>query len=189
MLRAFIEAEADRLLGILRHYLVRANLTDQQGATLGATELLNEVVVEALEHADRFRPSGQPMAWLLGIAANLIKRKQAKRATRNRREPLVRDLYPATMDAMSESELFDKIASLTTSTPVDEWEANEAASELLAGLSKDDQRVLRLAILHDLDGQALAQELGVSPGTARVRLHRALKRLRHNWHKEREDER
>jgi DNA-directed RNA polymerase specialized sigma24 family protein len=73
MLRAFIEAEADRLLGILRHYLVRANLTDQRGATLGATELLNEVVVEALEHADRFRPSGQPMAWLLGIAANLIK--------------------------------------------------------------------------------------------------------------------
>jgi RNA polymerase sigma-70 factor (ECF subfamily) len=188
MLRAFIEAEADRLLGILRYYLVRANLTDPQGATLGATELLNEVVVEALEHAERFRPSGQPMAWLLGIAANLIKRKQARRATRNRREPLVRDLYPATMDAMSESELFDRIASLTTTTPLDEWEANEAASELLAGLSENDQRVLRLAILHDLDGQALAQELGVSPGTARVRLHRALKRLRYIWHKEREDE-
>jgi hypothetical protein len=33
-------------------------------------ELLNEVVVEALAHADRFQADGQPRAWLLGIAAN-----------------------------------------------------------------------------------------------------------------------
>ena len=106
LLRRFIEKHAETLLGTLRCYVVRAGLADRQGATLAAVESLNEVVVEALEHADRFRPSGQPMAWLLGIAANLIKRKQAGRATRNRREPLVHDLYPHAQAAISEDELF-----------------------------------------------------------------------------------
>ncbi|MEO8392787.1 MAG: hypothetical protein ABI700_07325 [Chloroflexota bacterium] len=38
--------------------------------------------------------------------------------------------------------------------------------------------MLRLAILSGLDGDALARELGVTAGAARVRLHRALNRLR-----------
>jgi DNA-directed RNA polymerase specialized sigma24 family protein len=91
MLRRFIEENTETLLGTLRTYVVRASLADRRGATLAAAELLNEVTVEALEHAERFRPSGQPRAWLLGIAANLIKRKQVGRATRDRREPLVRE--------------------------------------------------------------------------------------------------
>ena len=181
LLRRFIEAETETLLGTLRYYLVRAGLADSQGATLAAVELLNEVVVEAFEHADRFRPSGQPMAWLLGIAANLIKRKQAERATRNRREPLVRDLYPSAGDTLSEDEVFDRLAALTVADPARELEANEGASAILAHVSEDDQRILRLAVLHDLNGNELAQELGITPGAARVRLHRALNRLRDAW--------
>jgi RNA polymerase sigma factor (sigma-70 family) len=182
LLRRFIEAEAETLLGTLRYYLLRAGLADSQGATLAAVELLNEVVVEALEHSDRFRPSGQPMAWLLGIAANLIKRKQVERATRSRREPLVRDLYPGVGDTLSEGELFDRLATFTLVDLAQDLEANEAASTILAQVSEDDQHVLRLAMLHDLNGKELAQELGVTPGAARVRLHRALNRLRDAWH-------
>jgi RNA polymerase sigma factor (sigma-70 family) len=180
-LRQFIQEETQTLLETLRYYVIRARLADAQGATLAAVELLNEVVVEALEHADRFRPSGQPMAWLLGIAANLIKRKQAERATRNRREPLVRDLYLDTQDTLSEDELFDRLAALTVAEPAQDWESNQAASAILAYVSKTDQHILRLAVLHDLNGEALAQELGVTPGAARVRLHRALNRLRAAW--------
>jgi RNA polymerase sigma factor (sigma-70 family) len=180
-LRQFIQEETQTLLETLRYYVIRARLADAQGATLAAVELLNEVVVEALEHADRFRPSGQPMAWLLGIAANLIKRKQAERATRNRREPLVRDLYLDTQDALSEDELFDRLAALTEVELAQDWESNQAASAILAYVSKTDQHILRLAVLHDLNGEALAQELGVTPGAARVRLHRALNRLRAAW--------
>ena len=58
MLRRFVEEEAETLLGTLRYYLLRAGLADGQGATLAAVELLNEVVIEALEHADRFRRWG-----------------------------------------------------------------------------------------------------------------------------------
>jgi hypothetical protein len=60
LLRRFIEKNAETLLGTLRYYVVRAGLADRQGATLAAVELLNEVTVEALEHADRFRPGVQP---------------------------------------------------------------------------------------------------------------------------------
>jgi RNA polymerase sigma-70 factor (ECF subfamily) len=181
LLRRFIEEHAETLLGTLRYYIARAGLAKRQGATLAAVELLNEVTVEALEHADRFRPSGQPMAWLLGIAANLIKRKQAGRATRNRREPLVRDLYPHARAAISEDELFDRLAALDVSDLAQDLEASEGVSAILAHVSENDQRVLRLAVLHDLNGRELAQALGVTPGAARVRLHRALNRLRDAW--------
>jgi len=181
LLRRFIEEHAETLLGTLRYYVARAGLADRQGATLAAVELLNEVTVEALAHADRFRPSGQPMAWLLGIAANLIKREQAGRATRNRREPLVRDLYPHAQAAISEDELFDRLAALDVSDLAQDLEASEGMSAILALVSENDQRVLRLAVLHDLNGRELARALGVTPGAARVRLHRALNRLRDAW--------
>ena len=184
LLRRFIEENAETLLGTLRCYVMRAGLADWQGATLAAVELLNEVTVEALAHADRFRPSGQPMAWLLGIAANLIKRKQAGRATRNRREPLVRDLYSHAQAAISEDDLFDRLAALDVSDLAQGLEANEEVSVIMALVSENDQRVLRLAVLHDLNGKELAAELGVTPGAARVRLHRALNRLRDAWQAE-----
>lgn len=188
LLRQFISGESEALLGTLRYYVVRAGLANGRDAALAAVELLNEVVVEALEHADRFRPSGQPMAWLLGIAANLIRRKQAECAIRNRREPLVRDLYSGAQDALSEDEFFDRVASRAVGEPTEEWEANEAVSAILAHVSEGDRRVLQLAILHDLNGEALAQELGIKPGAARVRLHRALNRLREAWSGWLEDE-
>jgi RNA polymerase sigma-70 factor (ECF subfamily) len=188
LLRQFIAEKNEALLGTLRLYVVRAGLAGGRDAAPAATELLNQVVVQALAHAERFRPSGQPMAWLLGIAANLIRRRQAERATRNRREPLVRDLYAGVQDAWSEDELFDRVASLDVGEPIADWEANEAASAILAHVSEDDGRVLRLAILYDLNGRALAQELGITPGAARVRLHRALNRLRAAWPGWREDE-
>ena len=181
LLRQFIAGESEALLGTLRYYVVRAGLADGRDAAPVAIELLDEVVVQALEHADRFRPSGQPMAWLLGIAANLIRRRQAEHATRDRREPLVRDLCSSTQDAVSEDELFDRVASLAAGGPTADWEADEAASAILAHVSANDRRVLRLAVLHDLNGEALAQELGIKPGAARVRLHRALNRLREAW--------
>jgi RNA polymerase sigma factor (sigma-70 family) len=181
VLRRYIEAETSTLLATLRYYLLRAGLADGQGAALAAVELLNEVVVQALDHADRFRPTGQPMAWLLGIGANLIKRQQRERAIRNCREPLGRDLCPADQETLSEDELFDRLATLTGADPRQQLETDEQVAAILAHVSEADQRLLRLAIVYGLSGQELARALGVSPGAARVRLHRALNRLRATW--------
>ncbi len=175
-LRQFIETEAESLVGILRYYLARAN-TPGDSLAAAASELLNEVVIEALQHEARFEPTGQPRAWLLGIAANLIKRRQVETARRNQREPLVRDLYPALEGDLSDGELFDRVANLVGMTE-DELDADAQVAALLHTLSPDDQHIIRLAVLHGLDGDALATELGIHPGAARVRLHRALNRLR-----------
>ena len=51
-------------------------------------------------------------------------------------------------------------------------------------MSPEDQQLLRLAILEDYEREALARKLGVTPGTARMRLHRALRRLRVAWYEQ-----
>ena len=173
----FIKAESAALHRTLRHYVLRAGLVGSGDANAVAYELLNEITVEALSTAKRLTADIQPRAWLLGIAANLIKREQAIRAKRERREPLIRDLYAQSDDSLSEGELFDLLPTLTDGS-VSELEANDTINSLLMGLTKSDADVLRLAIIHDLDGAALAQALGITPNAARVRLHRALDRLR-----------
>ncbi|NWF70160.1 MAG: sigma-70 family RNA polymerase sigma factor [Chloroflexi bacterium] len=173
-LRMCIEEQAPTLLRTLRFYLQRAGLPASSAA---AIDLLNAVVEQALTHAAYFDPTRPPLAWLLGIAANLIHRQQVDNAKRQRREPLVRDLYPQLQDLLSDDEVFDLLAAVGDNTPQG-LEAQEAVNGLLALVSPADQEVLQLAILYELDGEALARALGITPGAARVRLHRALHRLR-----------
>lgn len=177
-LRQFIAYESSTLLGTLRYYLYRAGLSGRDlPLDAAAHDLLHDVVAEALAHEERFRATGQPKAWLLGIAANLVKRRQYELDRRDQREPLLRDLHPEVENQMSDDELFDWLAEVTAHTP-DAFEPREDVHLLLAALPPDDERVLRLAIMNGLDGAALARALNVSPGAARVRLHRALARLR-----------
>jgi len=169
-LRQFIAHESETLKAILRVYLYRAGLNTSED------DLLSDVVVEALRHESRFQEGRQPRAWLLGIAANLIRRRQAEQARLHRREPLVRDLY-ADQDSHADDLLFDRVAALAHAVS-DTADAQLDVETLLSHIPADDAQVLRLAILNELDGADLGAALGISPGAARVRLHRALKRLR-----------
>ena len=182
----FITAEMDSLVKTLSFYVLRAGLADGADTQAAVQELLNEVVVEALEHLDRFEQSPQPKAWLLRVAANLIKRKQVQNAKLSRREPLIRDLYEnAQHERFSDEELFDQLAAASDAAQSPEHDSDIEA--LLASVSAEDRRVLQLAILHGLDGAALARELSVTPVAARVRLHRALARLREAQRRERDE--
>ena len=176
-LEIFIESESGSLAKTVRYYVLRAGLASGGGIAQLADELFNDMVVEALRTADRLKADMHPKPWLLGIAANLIKRRQTEMAKRDRREPLMRDLYPDMQDTLSDDELFD-LLPVTTYGSLEDVEADETTQHLLSGLSKSDADLLRLAILHDMSGEALAKALGVSPVAARVRLHRALNRLR-----------
>ena len=176
-LQTFITEESAVLHKILCQYVLHAGLVGSGDADSAAYELLNEVIVEAFVHAERLRPDMQPRPWLLGIAANLIKREQASRAKRERREPLIRDLYARTEATLSEDELFELLPAASEGSMSD-LEANDTINHLLRGLTKSDSDLLRLAIIHDLNGTAIARALGISVNAARVRLHRALDRLR-----------
>jgi RNA polymerase sigma factor (sigma-70 family) len=183
-LQQFIETEGHSLRQTLRYYVLRAGLASGSAANLAADDLLNEVMVEAFKFPERLKPDVQPRAWLLGIAANLIKRQQVERAKRERREPLLRDLYPHMEDSLSDEELFDQLP-IMGETSLAELEENEQISMILSGLSEGDAGLLRLAILHDMNGESLAKALGVTANAARVRLHRALHRLRDNHQRQR----
>ncbi|MEZ4669312.1 MAG: sigma-70 family RNA polymerase sigma factor [Anaerolineae bacterium] len=181
-LRQFVEGDQDNLHKILCHYLLRAGLA---GDTLhvAADELLNEVVVEALKTAGRLRDDIHPRPWLLGIAANLIKRRQAKQARLEQREPLLRDLYVESEQTLSDEELFDQLP-VSSDGSLQHMEANEAINLLFDGLAPDDQQIIRLAIIEDMKGEELGRALGVTANTAYQRLFRALNRLRSLRHKD-----
>jgi RNA polymerase sigma-70 factor (ECF subfamily) len=181
LLQAFIAAETEALLGTLRVYVARAGLAQGQGVEAAAAELLDEVTAQALVGSERFRPEARPMPWLLGIAANLIKRQQVDRAKRAVREPLVADLAGHAGKGLSEAELFDRLGGMAASEPGRALEDDEAVAEILGRISPGDAQVVRLAVLHDLSGEELGRALDITVGAARVRLHRALNRLRAAW--------
>ncbi len=169
------------LLGIIRSYVQRMGLARGEEVSAVAVEVLQEVVLEALDHADRFNPTGQPMAWLLGIAINVIKRQKVEFAKRSQRELSIGELSLAQEEHLSEHELFDQITADSSVGPDQEIAANEQAELLLSLVSPEDQHILMLAFLQGFEREALAQKLGISAGATRVRLHRALKRLRLAW--------
>ncbi len=185
---AFLTGYTVPLLGTLRSYVQRMGLATGDDVPPVALEVLQEAVVEALKHAERFDPTGQPMAWMLGISVNVIKRKKAELAKRARRETSITTLSPQQGEFLSEGEQFDQIASCVLAGPEQDIEANEQASSLLSLVSAEDQRILRLAFLYDCEREALAEQLGITPVAARVRLHRALSRLRIAWRRQQVDQ-
>lgn len=177
-LKLYITEEVQTLRGTIRMYVVRARLAFGDDVPAVADDILNDVVLEALNHAHRFDPDRSPKAWLLGIATNLIRRRQVRQSTQNQREPLIRDLYPNTHHDFTEDDLFDQLSRNSRHNPESRVESQDTVEQLLSLVSDVDQQVIRLAVLDELNGEALAKRLGISAGAARVRLHRALNRLR-----------
>jgi len=175
----FLNAEMDSLTGILRVYALRAGLPGDEDTT---GELLNSVAVEALAHSERYDPTRPPRAWLLGIAANLVRRRQAEMVRLNQREPLAGDLVNGEQTSLGEDELFELLANHSKATPSQdihsEIEARDRLTTALMALSVDERRIVRLFAGSNLDGDAMAAALHVTPGAARVRLHRVLAHLR-----------
>ena len=181
LLTEYLQEHAFSLLGILRSYVLRLGLATGNAVPEIVSEVFQETVTEALAHATRFDARLVPRAWLLGIAVNIIKRKRTALAERFRREELLGDLARRYPDLPDENAVLDSLLPPMTIGPAQIVESNEQAAALLALVSLEDQHILRLAVLEGYQHTALAQELGTTPGTARMRLHRALKRLRTAW--------
>lgn len=180
-LLTYLQDNTATLMRALHLYVQRAGLANGAQVPVVALEILQETVVEALAHAERYRAGSQPMAWLLGIAVNMIRRHKVASARRTKREVLLGQLARYESQPVSESDLLDQLIAEPETGPEMEIEAGEQAAELLALVSSEDQRILRLALLEGFDREELGARLGTSPGTARMRLHRALNRLRAAW--------
>ena len=176
-IRRLLREQTVSLQGIIRAYVVRMGIVPEEQVGSVATEVFHEAVLEALAHAERFDPSRHFAAWFLGIAASMLKRKRASLAKRYRFEVLASEIATRS-GALSDTDFFEQFAGCMTPGPEQELETQEQVREMLALVSPDDAKVLELALLHDLNASTIAQQLGVTVGAARVRLHRALQRLR-----------
>jgi RNA polymerase sigma-70 factor (ECF subfamily) len=132
-----------------------AYLTRDRGQ---AEDLAGSTFEKALRLWERFDPDrGSPRTWLLGIARTTALDWFRAEARRRKRE-----------EAAALPERVDEVFVEGLSP------ALEAA---LATLSAGEREVLALRVVLELDGDATARVLGISPTAVSTRLSRALKRL------------
>jgi RNA polymerase sigma-70 factor (ECF subfamily) len=134
-----------------------------------AADLTAETFAIAFEKRGRFRDRGRPAgAWLYGIAARELKRFRRRYVTELR---AVRRLGVRLPDLDEES--FSRIEELVDFAPL-----RRALDSALVELSAADREALQLRVIDGRPYRLVAAELGCSEGAARVRVHRALGRLR-----------
>lgn len=174
----YIEEES---VSLIKSFSILGWKTLGQGhdITSFAQELLSEVTGKALEKADSFDPGLPVGPWLYGFARNLV--KQHRTQVINWRE---RSSYTLAENAgyASEADYFDNFSGMCTQDftegLVNKDSFRPAFEAALQCLSVGDRTILDLALLKQLNGEEIAQALQLAPGTARVKLHRAISRVR-----------
>jgi RNA polymerase sigma factor (sigma-70 family) len=131
-------------------------------------DLTAEVFLAAIASARTYRPSrGSQMAWLYGIARNLIAGERRRAAHEMR-----------AAGRMAGRRLLDDDDIARLEERIDAESPGRAAYLALARLPEDERAVLELVALDGLAVKDAAAALGIRPGTARVRLHRARRAAR-----------
>ena len=146
-----------------------------------ADDLAQDVFLRVWTHAERWEGRGAPAAWLLRIATNVA--LNHLRSVRRRRQ---RPLKIATVSADPEDDslvpawMIDT-AALGPDAVLEQAEQYERLWRLVDHLSEEKREVLRLIHEEEMDIAGAADELGISEGTVKSRLHFARKRLAREW--------
>lgn len=179
LLKQTIEENAEYLARGIRILVWKSGIQNSYELSEIAQEVLQETVITALEIADRYDPDRSAHAWLLGIAVKHIQALIRKQNRDNSRTVAIADYIEPPVDDMdlSEAEMFDLLPVPQTNTdPV-------AINEILALVSEEDHEILHLSFVGGMKAKDLAEHLGVSEGTAYMRLYRAVSRLRDAYSK------
>ncbi len=142
--------------------LARRLVTDDEDAR----DVVQEAYLRAFRSIRRFRGDAQFSTWLYRITANCASTQLVKRR-RHRHDEL--DEEAAVPDLQPEH---DPVAMADATSLRDRLEA--AIAELPARL----RAVVVLRDVYDLNHAEIADELGISESAAKVRLHRARRKLR-----------
>lgn len=158
--------DADRRAWLAQLYDEHADRVFRYAASRCGRDVALEIVAETFAEAVRTNrrydtERGTPGAWLLGIATNRIRRRGG--AEHDLRAP-----ERAALDA--------RLADLPAR--LDAERLAPALREALAGLPPGERTAFLLFAVAELPPTDVAAALEISPGAARVRLHRARARLR-----------
>ena len=162
--------------------LVRATYADTYtlayrltGNEEDARDVVQDAYLRAYRGLKRFREEAQFSTWLYRITANCASTTISRR-TRNRHEDLDDEVGPA-----DERRDYDPQARAEMSLERDR------VSAAVAGLPPRLRAVVVLRDVYDLSHEAIAAELGITEAAAKVRLHRARKKLRERLFPMRDD--
>jgi RNA polymerase sigma factor (sigma-70 family) len=149
------------LMGVLyeRHARVVFRYLARRAGPLAAEDLLSEVFIAALSASSRVvaHDSGGALPWLYGIGLNVLRRHFRQQPALG----VTRD-FGMDWDAVDDR--------------LDAWAERGRLRAALAALTDSDRELLLLVGWEGLSQAEAATALGISPGAARVRLHRARKR-------------
>lgn len=135
-----------------------------------AADLTAEVFLAAMAAAGTYEPTrGRPVAWLYGIARNVVA-SEVRRQVRQRRAH----------SEVSGHRVLEGDALLRIEERLDAERRSRELYRAMAALSARDRGLIELVDLDGLPVTEAAAVLGVKPATARVRLHRARTRIKSN---------
>jgi RNA polymerase sigma-70 factor (ECF subfamily) len=148
----------------LEHVILITRFVARRAADPHAVaDLTADVFLAAISSAHTYSPSrGPQVAWLYGIARNVIAGERRRAA---------HELRAAGRIAGRRLLDDDDIARLEER--IDAETPGRAAYLALARLPEEERAVLELVAIDGLAVKDAAAALGIQPGTARVRLHRA----------------
>lgn len=132
-----------------------------------AADLTADVFVAAIESADTYQARGAPRAWLFGIAQFVV----ASRLRRDGRERQV-------TARISARELLDVDDITRIDDRLTAEEQRRRLYSAMGQIPEGERAVLELVALDELSLADAARALKIQPVTARVRFHRARRRLR-----------
>lgn len=154
---------ADCAPDLARYFLRRGASKDE------AADLVADVFVVALRRRDEMPSGDESRPWLYGVASRLL----LAHHRRERQEPLSGAGIEETVEARS-AIWGDYPHSSGNEASV---RVEEAVHECVRRLPHVDRELLLLTVWEGLTTADAARSLGLSPGAARVRLHRIRERL------------
>jgi RNA polymerase sigma-70 factor (ECF subfamily) len=131
-----------------------------------ARDVVQEAYLRAYKGLKKFRGDAQFTTWLYRITANCASTALGKRA-KHRHDELVDD-----------APLIDERPEVDPELRADAALDRVRVTEALEDLPPNLRAVVVLRDIYDLPHEAIAGELGISEAAAKVRLHRARRKLR-----------
>lgn len=131
-----------------------------------ASDVVQEAYLRAFKGLKRFRGDARFSTWMYRITANCANNQLGKR-NKHRHEELERDAH-----------VRDERPAIDPDLRLDRSVLRDELTEAIATLPEGLRAVVVLRDVYDLPHDAIAAELGISVSAAKVRLHRARKRLR-----------
>lgn len=140
---------------------VKAYALRRVGSEAAADEVVSDVFLVVWRRLDAV--PDDPLPWLLGVARNAVANRYRSERRATALHARIADTEPAPVaDPLGPGDLLD---------------SGDPVVRALAQLPDRDRELLMLVAWEGLEPAQLARVLGVSRGTANVRLHRARRRL------------